>query len=86
MHSLRSWLATLCRQIEVLDRETNEMLDWTNRTMVRCYTRNFNAAATSQRRRIVMVRSGDWRSAGPGKRLRNPPRWKDIQPERIVRV
>ena len=61
------------------------MLHWTNKTMVRCYTKNFDAIETSQRRRIVMVLNGEWRLAGPGKRLRNPPRWKDIQVERTTR-
>ena len=78
LRSFRSWLATLCRQIEAPDRETNELLHWMNKTMVRCYAKNFSAVATVRRRRIVAVLNSDWRSAGPGQRLRAPPLWDTI--------
>ena len=83
MHSLRSWLATLCRQIEVPNRETNKQLHWTNKTMIRCYAKNFSTVETGQRRRIVAVLNGEGRSAGPGQRLRPPALWDTIRTARF---
>ena len=76
MHSLRSWLATLARQVEVPLEEINELLHWSNTTMARCYTKNFEAIEVRQRARIVALLSGPWRSAGPGDRLADDaPKW-----------
>ena len=75
MHSLRSWLATLLRQLEVPPDQTNELMHWTGNSMQRLYNRNFSAVEVRMRSRVVQVLAGDWRSAGPNHRLEPPPRW-----------
>ena len=81
MHSLRSWLATVCFQLEVPERETNLLLHWTSKEMVRCYAKNTSAVETANRSRIVAVLDGEWRSAGPGMRLAGAvcPTWDELK-------
>ena len=81
MHSLRSWLATVCFQLEVPERETNLLLHWTSKEMVRCYAKNTSAVETANRSRIVAILDGDWRSAGPGMRLASAacPSWDELK-------
>ena len=78
MHSVRSWLATLCRQVRVPPHEVNEILHWSNKTMQKCYDQNFLAVEVSQRARLVRILNSDWSSAGPGTSLDdNVPVWDD---------
>ena len=78
MHSVRSWLATLCRQVRVPPHEVNELLHWSNKTMQKCYDQNFLAVEVSQRARLVRILNSDWSSAGPGTSLDdNVPVWDD---------
>ena len=77
MHSLRAWLATFCRQLNVPDSQANELLHWSNGKMIRLYNRNFEATEVHLRTRIQYAMTTGWKSAGKQHRLREPPRWEE---------
>ena len=76
MHSLRAWLATFLRQLNVPAEQINELLHWSQGTMQRLYNRNLVALEVNMRTRVVQILGGPWQSAGPGHPLMtNLPLW-----------